>query len=217
MLWGKRKKKNIYIYKVYIFKCWHFHHPFLMLQNEHWKEKTQKPSHCLFCYDSLSHIPFLSLPFHQDHFPVLCSLHVHPCKGGHEHLRLYLIPGSNMRAVSFFFFFFFNQMMLAKAARQSGPEWEVREITLSLITWKPRYWCSHWLRWMNLIYLPFWSIDDLPGAAPCLSTTGGLHFFIFFPCSAHKIPECAGGHLKESWQRLICFVPWRDSCISLSI
>lgn len=39
----------------------------------------------------------------------------------------------------------------------------------------------------------------------------------FFPCSAHKIPECAGGHLKESWQRLICFVALRDSCISSSI
>lgn len=45
--------------------------------------------------------------------------------------------------------------MPPKAVSQAGRGNERGEISLSLITWKAQYWHSHWLRWMNLIYLPF--------------------------------------------------------------
>lgn len=105
--------------------------------------------------------------------------------------------------------YFPRQYLWRRWARQA--EWE-REISLSLITWKPQYWHSHWLRWMNLIYLPF--------EAQMTSWYGSLSLYrrrpLFF-CTACEIWKYTGRHLKGFWQRLICFVPWRDSCVSLSI
>lgn len=121
----------------------------------------------------------------------------------HTHLCLYLITGSITGDIL---------PDNASEGDEPGRPNERGEISLSLITWKPQYWHSHWLRWMNLIYLPF--------EAQMTSWYGSLSLYrrrpLFF-CSACEIWKCTGRHLKGFWQRLICFVAWCDSCISLSI
>lgn len=156
--------------------------------------------------------PFLSFPFLQDHFQLLCSLHVHPCKTAHVNtvtrthtpLCLYLIIGSITRDI-----FPDNA---TEGGEPDKAEWEGGDLSIphhmeATVLALP-------LTEMNEFNIsPFWSTDDL---LMRLSVSLSQEvFIIFFFCSACEI--CTGRHLKGFWQRLICFVAWRDSCISLSI
>lgn len=58
--------------------------------------------------------------------------------------------------------------MQPKVVSQARFEWELREISLSLIARRPRCWHSHWRRWMNLIWFPFLKRRWPPDAALCL-------------------------------------------------
>lgn len=87
--------------------------------------------------------------------------------------------------------YFPRQCLWRRGARQA--EWE-GEISLSLITWKPRYWHSHWLRWMNLIYLPFEA--QMTSRYGSLSLYRRRSFLFFFA------PPVKSGNAQEGM--------WRD-------
>lgn len=121
----------------------------------------------------------------------LRSLHVHPCTARRQ------IQSRAHTSLSLFNHwlcyrgYFPRQCLWRRWARQA--EWE-GEISLSLITWKPRYGHSHWLRWMNLIYLPFEA--QMTSRYGSLSLYRRRSFLFFFA------PPVKSGNAQEGM--------WRD-------
>lgn len=105
--------------------------------------------------------------------------------------------------------YFPRQCLWRRWARQA--EWE-GEISLSLITWKPQYWHSHWLRWMNLIYLPFEA--QMTSWYGFLSLSQEAFIFLLRPWNLEIHRKTSDGILTET--NLFCG-PTRLVCIFVHI
>lgn len=123
------------------------------------------------------HSPFLSLPILQDHFQLLCSLHVRPCKCAHANtvvrahthtpLCLYLVIGSIT-----------GDIFPDNATEGGEPgkaEWEGGDLSISHLMEATVLALP--LTEMNEFNIsPFWSTDDLLMQLS-VSIAGGLPFF----------------------------------------
>lgn len=117
--------------------------------------------------------PFLPLPILQDHFQLLCPLHVHPCKCAHTNTVAHTHTSLSLFSHWLYYWGYFpRQCHWRRWARQG---WMRRG--RSLISWKPQYWHSHWLRWMNLIYLP--SEAQMTSWCSSLSLSQEVFWFFF--------------------------------------
>lgn len=126
------------------------------------------------------HSPFLSLPILKDHFQLLCSLHVHPCKCAHANtvarahthtpLCLYLVIGSIT-----------GDIFPDNATEGGEPgmaEWEGGDLSISHLMEATVLALP--LTEMNEFNIsPFWSTDDLLMQLS-VSIAGGLLFFFSF-------------------------------------